>query len=102
MKNNLLGKKNCLKVLRLVLRPSSSPSMPPITARGEMYDGYEGMEYLQEAGNGFTETPNQALGLNGVNPSNNGYGYVKKAKIVIISVLIILTIPVLFSLPMRR
>lgn len=33
------------------------PSKPPVTARGEMYDGYEGLEYPSGSGNWFYRDP---------------------------------------------
>ena len=35
----------------------TAPSAPPITARGEMYDGYEGMEYPAGSGKWFYRDP---------------------------------------------
>ena len=37
--------------------PTGGPTSPPITARGEMYDGYEGMEYPAGSGNWFYRDP---------------------------------------------
>ena len=35
----------------------NAPSRPPITARGEMYDGYEGIEYPVGSGKWFYRDP---------------------------------------------
>ena len=78
MKNNLLGKKNCLKVLRLVLRLQQDLPFLQLQQEERCMMAMKGWSIQQEVETGFTETPNQAPGLNGVNPSNNGYGHVKK------------------------
>ena len=40
---------------------STAPSTPPITARGEMYDGYEGIEYPAASGKWFYRDPESGM-----------------------------------------